>query len=118
MQRDFLYAEDAAEAYMVVADSLADPTTRGRAWNASIGRPVAVIDLVNTLIEIAGVDVEPDIQGAGTPHGELTRQWVDSSAIRDELGWRAEWDLERGLAATWRWYAEELPRLQSAGATR
>jgi CDP-glucose 4,6-dehydratase len=117
MERDFLYAEDAATAYMAVANSLAEPANHGRAWNASIGRPVTVLEIVERLIEIAGADLGADVQGAGTPHGELTRQWLDSSAIRDELGWRPAWDLESGLDATWRWYAEELPRQHAAGAS-
>ena len=92
-----------------MANSLADSAKHGRAWNASIGQPVTVLDLVGRLIEIAGLDVEPDVQGSGTPHGELTSQWLDSTAIREELGWRAEWDLQRGLEATWSWYREQLP---------
>jgi CDP-glucose 4,6-dehydratase len=108
VERDFLYAEDAVTAYMAIADSLADPVYHGRAWNASIGTPITVLEVVRRLIDIAGAEVEPEVRGAGTPHGELSRQWLDSSAIERELGWRAEWDLDRGLEATWRWYAEEL----------
>lgn len=108
MQRDFVYAADAVTAYMAVADSLDDPANRGRAWNASIGEPFSVLDVVRTLIAISGVDVEPEIHGEGTPHGELDRQWLDSTAIQEELGWRAEWDLERGLEATYAWYADAL----------
>jgi CDP-glucose 4,6-dehydratase len=111
LQRDFLYAEDAAAAYLAVAGSLTRPELHGRAWNASIGQPVSALEVVRRLIATAGLEIEPDVRGQGTPHGELTRQWLDSSAIAEDLGWAPEWDLERGLEATYRWYAEELPRL-------
>jgi CDP-glucose 4,6-dehydratase len=111
MERDFLYAEDAASAYLAVADSLARPELRGRAWNAGIGRPVTVLEVVGRLIEIAGAVLEPDVRGHGTPHGELPRQWLDCSAIAEHLGWTPEWDLERGLQATYEWYARELARI-------
>jgi CDP-glucose 4,6-dehydratase len=111
MERDFLYAEDAVSAYMTVAASLEDPELHGRAWNAGIGHPVTVLDVVEQLIAIAGLEVEPDIRGRGTPHGELTRQWLDCSAISEQLGWTPAWNLERGLEATYRWYAQELPRM-------
>lgn len=111
MERDFLYAEDAVTAYLAVAGSLDRPELRGRAWNASIGRPVSVLEVVERLIEIAGLEVEPDIRGHGTPHGELPRQWLDSSAISEHLGWAPVWDLEQGLQATYGWYAQELPRM-------
>jgi CDP-glucose 4,6-dehydratase len=114
MERDFLYAEDAVTAYLTVAESLDRPELHGRAWNAGIGRPVTVLEVVEQLIEISGQDVEPDIRGQGTPHGELTRQWLDCSAIAEQLGWRPAWDLERGLEATYRWYERSSAALRLA----
>jgi CDP-glucose 4,6-dehydratase len=111
MERDYLYAEDAAAAYLAVAGSLDRPELRGRALNASIGRPVSVLGIVRQLIEISGLEIEPDIRGEGTPHGELQSQWLDSSAITRELGWTPAWDLRRGLQATYEWYAAEMPRM-------
>ena len=107
-ERDYLYVEDAASAYVTVANSLDDPEMNGRAWNAGMGVPIRVIDVVRRLIEISGRDLEPDIQGSGTPHGEIDRQFLDSGAIRAELGWEASWDLDRGLEAAWEWYERTL----------
>ena len=103
-ERDYMYVEDAVSAYLAIADSLDHRANWGRAWNAGHGEPVSVRDLVSRLIAVSGVDVAPDIQGAGTPHGEIDRQFLDSSAIKTELGWEPAWDLDRGLAATWEWY--------------
>jgi CDP-glucose 4,6-dehydratase len=66
--------------------------------------PISVRELVQRLIAASGKDVEPEIQGSGTPHGEIDRQYLDSTAIGEELGWKAEWDLDRGLKAAWDWY--------------
>jgi CDP-glucose 4,6-dehydratase len=118
MERDFLYAEDAVTAYLAVAGSLDRPELRGRAWNASIGRPVSVLEVIRRLIEIAGLAVEPDVHGHGTPHGEIECQWLDSSAISTELGWAPAWDLRRGLQATFEWYASKLPRMSPTPAGR
>jgi CDP-glucose 4,6-dehydratase len=107
-ERDYLYVDDAVDAYLAVAHSLERPELSGRAWNAGWGEPVRVMDLVRTLIEVSGRSVEPDIQGEGTPHGEIDRQFLDSGAIRDELGWTPRWDLQRGLRATWDWYERHL----------
>jgi CDP-glucose 4,6-dehydratase len=107
-ERDYLYVEDAADAYLAVADSLDDPANRGRAWNAGSGTPMAVLEVVRRLIEISGRSVEPDIQGAGVPHGEIDRQYLDSTAIRERLGWTPRWDMESGLRAAWDWYKRTL----------
>jgi len=107
-ERDFLYVEDAVDAYLAVASTLDDPSARGRAWNAGAGEPVAVLEVVRRLIGVAGRDVDPVIEGKGTPPGELDRQAVDASALRDETGWRPRWDLDRGLDETYSWYRSEL----------
>jgi CDP-glucose 4,6-dehydratase len=103
-ERDFIYVEDAADAYLAVARSLDEPANHGRAWNAGSGEPRSVLEVVRSLIAVSGHDVEPDIQGSGVPHGEIDRQYLDSGAIREELGWAPKWDLDRGLKATWNWY--------------
>jgi CDP-glucose 4,6-dehydratase len=105
-ERDYLYVEDAVSAYLAIADSLRLPENHGRAWNAGTGEPVPVIEVVRKLIAASGRDVEPDIQGSGTPHGEIDRQFLDSTAIREELGWAPTWDLDSGLAEAYRWYEE------------
>jgi CDP-glucose 4,6-dehydratase len=107
-ERDYIYVEDAADAYLAVASSLHDPRHRGRAWNAGSGEPHSVLDVVNRLIAISGVSAEPDIRGTGVPHGEIDRQFLDSTAIREELGWAPKWDLDRGLGAAWDWYRNVL----------
>jgi CDP-glucose 4,6-dehydratase len=105
-ERDYLYVEDAVDAYLAIAESLDDRANWGRAWNAGSGQPVSVRDLVERLVRVAGSDVQPDVQGQGTPHGEIDRQFLDSAAIKQELGWQPSWSLDDGLAATWRWYSE------------
>ena len=107
-ERDYIYAEDAVEAYLAVAGSLEDRSMHGRAWNAGAGQPHPVIEIVHRLIAVSGRDVEPDIQGGGTPPGEIDRQFLDSTRIRDELGWRPTWELDDGLRATWDWYERHL----------
>lgn len=98
-ERELLYVEDAVTAYLAVADT-------ARTWNVGPGTPVPVIDVVHRLIRASGQDVEPDVQGA--PAARPDRQALDSSAIREELGWEPEWDLDRGLAATYEWYRTHL----------
>jgi CDP-glucose 4,6-dehydratase len=107
-ERDYLYVEDAVDAYLTVAASLDGPEMRGRAWNAGWGTPVTVLEVVRRLIEVSGRDVEPEIRGEGTPHGEIGRQYLDSTALREELGWEPRWDLTRGLPPTWEWYERHL----------
>jgi len=107
-ERDFLYAEDAAAAYLAIADALdahaPDRPARGEAFNAGGDRPHAVGDVVALVCRLAGAGVEPEIRGRGAPDGEIDRQWVDSGRLRALTGWRPRVDLEEGLRRTLEWY--------------
>jgi CDP-glucose 4,6-dehydratase len=103
-ERDFIFVQDAVDAYLAVAASLEHEELHGRAWNAGSGRPYAVREIVERLIAVSGRGLEPDVRGAGAPHAEIDRQHLDSTAIREQLGWRPAWQLEQGLEETYRWY--------------
>jgi CDP-glucose 4,6-dehydratase len=104
-ERDFLYVEDAAAAYLAVADALDRPGVAGQAFNAGSGTPHSVAEVVATICRLAGTDVEPDIRGTGTPSGEIDRQYVDGARIEERCGWVPAVDLEEGLRRTIEWYA-------------
>ena len=107
-ERDYLYVEDAVDAYLAIAASLDDKSLHGRAWNAGWGSPLSVREIVDRLIAASGRDVAPNVRGEGTPHGEIDRQYLDSTAIRDELGWEPQVSLDDGLARAFAWYSERL----------
>jgi CDP-glucose 4,6-dehydratase len=104
--REFVYVEDAVEAYLAVAASLDDPSMLGRAWNAGGGDALPVREVVERLIRVSGRELEPDVKGETAERPD--RQEVDSTAIRHELGWAPAWGLDRGLDATYRWYEAHL----------
>jgi len=105
-ERDFLYVEDAVAAYLAIWEALRRGEGRGEAFNAGCGRPRRVLDVVQLVCELAGTGVSPDVRGAGTPAGEIDRQWVDASKLTELTGWRPQVELEEGLRRTIQWYRE------------
>ncbi len=103
-ERDFLYVEDAARAYLAVRDALGREQGRGEAFNAGGGTPHRVGDVVALICRLAGAEVEPEVRGAGTPPGEIDRQWVDSGKLHELTGWEPRVTLEEGLGRTIEWY--------------
>src|SRR5829696_5054983 len=65
-ERDFLHVEDAARAYLALADTLASGRVGGEAFNGGWGRPHSVREVVELICELGAADVEPDYQGSGT----------------------------------------------------
>src|SRR4029078_1892437 len=100
----FLYVEDAADAYLAIADGLNRDEVRGQAFNAGSGRPHPVAEVVELIARLAGTGVQPDVRGTGNPQGEIDRQYVDPAKIRELVGWEPKVDLEHGLRRTIAWY--------------
>jgi CDP-glucose 4,6-dehydratase len=104
-ERDFLYVEDAAAAYLAVAEGLASGNAAGEAFNAGWGRPHPVREVVELICELGPGEVEPDYLGTGNPSGEIDRQYLDATKIRERVGWEPRVELRDGLGLTLEWYA-------------
>lgn len=98
-KRDFLYADDAAEALLAIAK------TETGAFNIATGHTVPVRRVVEILMELSGVtNVSWD---ATKPDGQLDRSYDVSKLAK--LGFRPKNSLESGLAETYKWYSERYP---------
>ena len=62
--------------------------------------------MLELICEVAGSDIEPDIRGTGNPDGEIDRQYLESTKIREVTGWEPQVDLREGLSRTLEWYRE------------
>ncbi len=105
-ERDFLYVEDVAGAYLAIDTALADGRAAGQAFNAGWGKPNSVREVVDLICELSGADVEPDYRGEGNLSGEIDRQYLASEKIRAVAGWAPEVDLREGITRTLDWYRE------------
>ena len=111
LERDYLYVEDAVDAYLAIWELLEDGRGAGEAFNAGGDRPHSVLEVANLVCRIAGTGVEPDVRGTGVLPGEIDRQSVDSAKLRSMSGWEPRFSLEEGLMRTVEWYRRHLPRL-------
>lgn len=105
-ERDFLYVEDVADAYVSLADALDKGDGAGEAFNAGWGAPNSVREVVQLVCEIAGSDIEPNFQGSGNPDGEIDRQYLSSDKIRSVTGWEPKVELREGIRRTVEWYRD------------
>ncbi len=113
-ERDYLYVEDAAGAYLAIAAGLHDGRLGGEAFNAGSGEPHSVREVVSMVCDIGAPGLEPDFQGEGTPPGEIDRQWLDATKLIEMTPWNAEVQLREGLERTVEWYREH-PEVRPPG---
>ncbi len=105
--RDYLYVEDGAAAYLLLAESLArNPDLRGEAFNFSTESPVTVLELVGRTLKLMGSDLTPEVRNEVT--NEIRRQYLSAAKARQSLGWRPEFALDDGLRRTIDWYKDFL----------
>ena len=98
-QRDYLHAEDAAEALVALLDS----DVRGTI-NVASGSAVAVRDIARTLGELAG---QPELLAFGRrPMAAQDPPLLvaDTTRLRGELGFVPRYRLEAGLQQTLEWW--------------
>lgn len=96
-ERDFLYVEDGAAAYVAIWRALLSGRGMGEAFNAGGGEPHRVSDVVALICRLTGDRVRPHYRGEGVPPAEIERQWVDASKLRALTGWAPTVSLEEGL---------------------
>ena len=120
-ERDFMYVDDAVGAYLAIGEALPDGGAAGEAYNAGTGRARSTLEVARAICRLAGTGVEPEhAPEAGTL--DVDRECIDPGKLEGLTGWRAEVDLEDGLARTIEWYREHAwarPEAESApGAAR
>jgi CDP-glucose 4,6-dehydratase len=112
--RDFLYVEDAALAYLQLAQALAaDAGLGGQAFNFGLELRPTMLALTHTLLRLMGrPDLEPVVQNIAS--SEIREQTLDAGKARSMLGWSPTFGLEEGLVRTIDWYRRNQDAFASA----
>src|SRR3954452_2994175 len=112
--RDYFYVEDGANAYMELAEALAErPELAGEAFNFSNELQVTVLDLVRLILGQMDSPLEPDVRNEAS--NEIIHQYLSADKARRVLGWTPMFGLEEGLRRTIGWYRGFLTHGQSSG---
>ena len=107
--RDYIYVEDGARAYMLLAERLgARPELAGEVFNFSYERRMTVMELVETLLATMGSGLVPDVRNEAS--NEIRDQYLDSAKARQVLGWTPAFGFDETLRATVDWYKEYFAR--------
>jgi nucleoside-diphosphate-sugar epimerase len=99
--RDFMHVQDVADAFAaLVASDVQGPV------NIASGQRLPLADLIGRIggkMDAAG---RIKLGARPMPAGELPRVTASIARLRDEVGWSAARDLDRGLAETIAWWRQ------------
>ena len=104
--RDFLYVEDAADAYLALAERLArDEALAGEAFNFGLELRPTMLELTEQVLDMMGrKDLRPVVQNVAS--AEIREQYLDAGKARERLGWSPRHGMDEGLRRTIAWYRE------------
>lgn len=105
--RDYIHVVDLARGHVAAVRHLADHTGL-HIWNLGTGRGTSVLELVDAFERASGVAIPHEVV-ARRP-GDVAATYADPSRARRELGWEAEFGIDRMCEDAWRWqqYADTL----------
>ncbi len=102
MRRDFTHVDDIVRGILAVIR--ADRGPGFREYNLGSGAPIELGRLVRAIAATAGV--EPRIERAPVPLGDVDATFADISRARAELGWEPRLTLAKGLESVFEWVRE------------
>ncbi len=101
--RDFIDIVDLAKAHVYAVRRMLDDEMKEdyEIFNIGTGRPVSVLELINTFEQVNGVKL--NWKFAPRRPGDVVAIWADPTLAERELGWKAERSLGDTLKAAWDW---------------
>jgi len=110
-RRDFVYMDDVIDAFLLAA---ARPLDAGTVLNISSGKPLSVLEAVNTVLELMGSRIEVQVGARPTRPDEIWEMSGDNTLAARLLGWHPTTEFPAGARKCIDWYTNHsdlVPRL-------
>ena len=101
--RDYFYVKDGALAYKHLAEKMYEFEISGECFNFSNEIQVTVLELVDTILEIMGSSLKPEVLGGAT--NEIKHQYLSARKASEVLNWNPHYTLEESIKETIEWYS-------------
>lgn len=108
--RDYIYVEDAVEAYIKFAQEIYIGNLTGEAINIGTGQPHSVKDIVEQIITNFKVDSKYELLSKDLSQ-EIKHQYLDISKAKKLLKWNPKYSLTEGLQRTIDWYVRNIKHI-------
>jgi len=102
--RDFTYIENVIEANLKACQ--ASHEVAGQSFNIAFGSREYLIDIYYLLTKALGKSIVPNF--GPDRAGDIKHSNADISKARELLGYAPDWNFERGIVASIKWYKENV----------
>ncbi|HBV01192.1 MAG TPA: sugar dehydratase [Candidatus Taylorbacteria bacterium] len=105
--RDYLYVEDAAEGYRLIAENMA--RLKGEAFNIGCAKPVSSAEVIKLILSAMQKSRVKPIYSKNKSD-EIQSQYLSSAKLKRAVGWKPKVNLAEGIRRTVSWYQEFLKK--------
>ncbi|HKL33744.1 MAG TPA: UDP-glucose 4-epimerase GalE [Tangfeifania sp.] len=101
--RDYINVVDLAKAHVVAIERLLQKKFKNNyeVFNLGTGNGLSVLEIVKGFEKATGVKLNYKI--VDRRPGDIEKIWADTTRANEELGWKAEKELEETLLSAWEW---------------
>lgn len=101
--RDYIYVVDLAKAHVKAVERMLSGAALDQVevFNLGTGRGLSVLEILNTFMQVTGVDVPYQI--VGRREGDIEQVWARPDKANNVLGWKADTPIEQVLQSAWKW---------------
>ena len=100
--RDYIHVVDLARGHIKAIEKIENEKQVGcRIYNLGTGIGYSVLDIIKAFGKACGKEIPYVI--TGRRDGDVDTVYADPSLAAEELGWKAEYDLQKMCEDTWRW---------------
>jgi len=107
-EKSYIHARDLARAIHLVAER----APLGTVYNAGPLKPISIRALVETVARVMGIPFDQLCEVTADRLGQDSRYWLDSSAIKRDVGWEPQIALEEGIREMVEWGRRYLDQLR------
>ena len=101
--RDYIYVVDLAKAHVKAVERMLanQAEEQVEVFNLGTGKGLSVLEILNTFMQVAGVNVPYQI--VGRREGDIEQVWAKPDKANNVLGWKADTPIEDVLLSAWKW---------------
>jgi dTDP-glucose 4,6-dehydratase len=108
-EKSYIHTRDLGRAIHLVSEK----APLGKVYNAGPAEPTSIRRVVELTAEALGIPFDQLCEVTGDRQHQDARYWLDSSAIRRDVGWEPQIGWEEGLRETVDWVRKYLPQLET-----
>jgi UDP-glucose 4-epimerase len=101
--RDYIHVVDLAKAHIIAIERLinGENKTAYEMFNLGTGNGFSVLEVIKSFEKVSGLKLNYKV--APRRAGDIEQIWADTTFANNELGWKAEKDIDEMTLSAWKW---------------